>query len=292
MAEEPPLPQNFIDKIKEFEGFTPDATYDVNGYRNGYGTNALHPKERIDRNTAVDRLHRELGKAAAEVDARYPGLPPSHRAALTSLTFNAGSGWMNQGLGKAVAAGDWHDVRDKMMDYDHSAGKVLPALTDRRGVEASWMYGDAPPPGEPVAPPKSPSDGLTAPPSGNLLPFQGLFGTAPGSGTLPTPGVPGIAPAGMPEVASAPAARPAGLMNETDAAGMKARVEAAQKALEAGKDDEGKSSNSSKLTALANQLMTASQQKPTFSPMQLQPMNTGPFRPLPITLPPNFGTGR
>ena len=107
-------------------------------------------------------------------------------------------------------------------------------------------------------------------------------------------GIARIAPAGMPEVASSnpanpanPASKPPGLLSEED----QTKVDAAKKALQDEKDENG-NKNSSKLANLANQLLTASQQKPTFSPMQLQPMNTGPFRPLPINLPPNFGTGR
>ena len=155
-----PLPQNYIDAVKRFEGFTPKASWDVNNYRNGYGTNALYPGEAIDQATATDRLHGELGSAAGLVDARYPGLPEGHRAALTSLTYNAGPGWMNQGLGAAVGAGDWGKARDLLVNYNHSAGRVLPGLTDRRNTEASWMFGEGGPPGAPVSPGVAPAVAL------------------------------------------------------------------------------------------------------------------------------------
>jgi hypothetical protein len=53
------------------------------------------------------------------------------------------------------------------------------------------------------------------------------------------------------------------------------------------KSDE-QSSRSKQLMSLAQQLMAQGAQKPAFQPMQLAPSNTGPMRPLPLTLP-KFG---
>jgi lysozyme len=142
-----PLPQPYIDAVKGFEGFTPKATWDVNNLRNGYGTNARYPGEVIDQTEATNRLHSELGKAAGLVDAQFPNLPDGHRAALTSLTFNAGPGWMKSGLGAAVGSGDWDTAKRLFTSYNKSAGQVLPGLADRRNSEVSWMSGATPGPG-------------------------------------------------------------------------------------------------------------------------------------------------
>ena len=268
-----PIPQSYIDAVKRFEGFTPRATWDVNNHRNGYGTDALHPNEVIDQTEAARRLHSELGKAAAMVDARYPGLPEGHRAGLTSLTFNAGPAWMNQGLGAAVGAGDWGKARDLMMNYNHSAGKVLPGLTDRRSVEASWMFGD---PSKSVASAQPPApftpENYSAP-SGVLGPPEGLFGQAPPSGVLPSP-APALPGAGPAAVVAGVGTPPADVT--ADAA---TRLGLAQKAIDAEKETQGEK-NSKAMLALAQQLMVGSQPKPAqFA--QMAPVDTGPFRPTP-----------
>lgn len=152
MADDLPLPQPYIDAIKGFEGFTPKAQWDYAQNSNGYGTKALYPGEVINQTEAIDRLHRELGNAAAQVDKRFPDLPEGHRAALTSLTYNAGPGWMNGGLGAAVGAGDWDTAQRLFTGYNHAGGQVLPGLTARRNAEAGWFAGAPAPPAGGVAP--------------------------------------------------------------------------------------------------------------------------------------------
>jgi Transglycosylase SLT domain len=68
------------------------------------------------------------------------------------------------------------------------------------------------------------------------------------------------------------------------------RLGMAQKAVEADKETVAEK-NSKVMMALAQQLMTGSQAKPVqFA--QMAPADTGPFRPLPLNLPPGFGSGR
>jgi hypothetical protein len=136
------------------------------------------------------------------------------------------------------------------------------------------IYGEGGPPAAAAA--------TNIPASGVLGTVPGLF-SAPPSGSLPAPpGYPAQPAVPGPNTVTA-AAKPPGLLNEAD----KAKIDAAKKALAESEDK-----NSNKLASLANQLMSASQQKPAFNPVQLAQVNTGPFRPLPISLPPNFGTGR
>ncbi|WP_157088717.1 glycoside hydrolase family protein, partial [Bradyrhizobium jicamae] len=68
------------------------------------------------------RFQDEIGKAAASVDAFNPNLPPGVRAALTSLTYNAGPGWQQSGLGQAVKAGDWDKAQSIFLQYNHAGG--------------------------------------------------------------------------------------------------------------------------------------------------------------------------
>jgi hypothetical protein len=73
------------------------------------------------------------------VDSVNPHLDPGTRAALTSLTYNAGQGWGNSGLGQAIKAGDLDHAKALFLQYNESGGAVNPALTQRRLKEAEWF---------------------------------------------------------------------------------------------------------------------------------------------------------
>lgn len=135
------IDQQYLDAIKRSEGFAPKAQWDYKQNTNGYGTRALYPGEAIDRDTAEQRFQSEIGKAAGYVDKIAPNAPPGVRAALTSLTFNAGPSWMNAGLGDAVKAGDWQNAAQRFQQYNKAGGETLPALERRRGEEVGWFDG-------------------------------------------------------------------------------------------------------------------------------------------------------
>lgn len=183
------LDQSYLDAIKGFEGYAPTASWDYKQHSNGYGTRALYAGEQIDRDTAEQRFQAEIAKAAAQVDAIAPNAPPGARAALVSLTYNAGPGWTNSGLGEIVRAGDWQGAAERLQQYNKAGGQELPALVKRRAAEAAW-FNNPPGAGAPLqvaqaspaaqypTPPIPP--GSTAPP-----PF------APsGSSQFPTPPTP------------------------------------------------------------------------------------------------------
>ncbi|MGI9411865.1 MAG: lysozyme, partial [Hyphomicrobiaceae bacterium] len=73
------------------------------------------------------------------VERFAPGLDEGAKHALTSLTFNAGPGWMNDGLGQAIQQGDLEKARSIFLQYNKADGEVLPGLVKRRLVEASWF---------------------------------------------------------------------------------------------------------------------------------------------------------
>jgi GH24 family phage-related lysozyme (muramidase) len=140
------LDPSLIAAVKGFEGFAPKSSWDYKQYTNGYGTRAQSPNETIDPATAEARLNAELGKAQGQVDALgVQNMPPGVRNALTSLTFNAGPGWMNSGLGEAVKAGDWNKAQGLFLNYNKAGGQENPGLMARRQQEAQWF-------GQPTAP--------------------------------------------------------------------------------------------------------------------------------------------
>jgi len=175
------LDPQYIDAIKGSEGYTPQAQWDYKQSSSGYGTKAQPGDENIppDQLKAVheQRFSDEVGKAAAAVDSFAPNLPPGVRAALTSLTYNAGPGWQQSGLGQAVKSGDFDKAQQIFLQYNKAGGEVNPGLVARRQREAQWFGGNpqatpqtaqASPAAAPSAPlaitPQLPSAPVFAPP--------------------------------------------------------------------------------------------------------------------------------
>src|SRR5512139_1431781 len=129
------LSPDYVDAIRGFEGFNPNAYGDYKQSSIGYGSKAQYPGEVIDKAEGERRLNNDLRTAAGYVDSAYPDLPANRRAALTSLTFNAGPGWINSGLGAAVKAGDWDEAGRHFAQYANAGGKPLDALKARRAAE-------------------------------------------------------------------------------------------------------------------------------------------------------------
>lgn len=142
------LDQSYLDAIKGFEGYAPNASWDFKQYSSGYGTRAQPGDENIppDQRQALyeQRFQNEVGNAASSVDSFAPNLPAGVKAALTSLTYNAGPAWQQSGLGEAVKAGDFGKARDIFLQYNKAGGEVNPGLVSRRSQEAAWFGGGLP----------------------------------------------------------------------------------------------------------------------------------------------------
>lgn len=129
----------YLDAIKRFEGFTPRAQWDYAQSSNGYGTRARFEGEVIDRAEADRRFKAEI-KAAYDVVERFaPSLDEGTKAALTSLTYNAGPSWTSSGLGNAVSTGDMATAKAIFQQYTKAGGQSLAGLEQRRTAEAAWF---------------------------------------------------------------------------------------------------------------------------------------------------------
>lgn len=132
----------YLDGIRRFEGFTPRAQWDYAQHTNGYGTKARYPGEVVTPGEAERRFRDEVGRAAAMVERFAPHLDAGTRAALTSLTFNAGPRWMQLGLGAAIKVNDLAGARSIFVQYAKAGGEILPGLLARRVEEVRWFGSD------------------------------------------------------------------------------------------------------------------------------------------------------
>jgi lysozyme len=133
------MPRNYVGEIRGFEGYDPRAKWDYKQWTNGYGTKAQFPGETIDQSEAQKRFDAELEHARSYVKNLGVQLTPGQEAALTDLTYNAGPGWTNSGLGQAVKAGDWDTAKQRFVQYNQAGGSPHPALIKRRNSAVSWF---------------------------------------------------------------------------------------------------------------------------------------------------------
>jgi len=194
------LDPQYVDVIKGFEGYSPKASWDYKQNSSGYGTKAQPGDENIppDQLQAVheQRFQDEITKAAAHVDSVNPDLPPGAKAALTSLTYNAGPGWSKSGLGDLVRKGDLEGAQAKILEYNKAGGEVNPGLVARRQKEAAWFTAPAEnAPASPAAPPSAPPVHSPGMPLSLAPPQPPIFAQQPQPPQMQvgSPGMPGAA---------------------------------------------------------------------------------------------------
>ena len=138
-APEGAIDEGLVNFIKKEEGFRANAYWDYKQYSIGYGTKATSSTEVITEADAETRLRTEIAKADALVTAKFPNLPKGQHQALTDLTYNAGPGWEESSLGRAVAAQKIDTIKADILQYNHAGGAVNAGLTARRQAEVSWF---------------------------------------------------------------------------------------------------------------------------------------------------------
>jgi GH24 family phage-related lysozyme (muramidase) len=122
---------DYYELTRKHEGFTPKAFWDHKQWTNGFGTRARSPNEVIDKAEAQRRYDVEREKARAEV-RKLGAFSTGREEALTDLTFNAGAGWQNAGLGDAVKRGDWEEAKKRFLQYNRASGQPMAGLARRR----------------------------------------------------------------------------------------------------------------------------------------------------------------
>jgi len=157
---------SYLDAIKSFEGYAPKAQWDYAQFTNGYGTKALYSGEAITPEEAEQRFAAEIAAARSIVEKHAAGWDEGTKAALTSLTFNAGTRWITSGLGEAVRSQDIDAVKERFLQYTKAGGEVLPGLVRRRLAEFDWIGSGTAQPQTPAGPAgAAPADGAGMPTS-------------------------------------------------------------------------------------------------------------------------------
>ena len=89
---------------------------------------------------ADDQLDHDILVARTLLNLYSPGLTGSTLDALTDFVFNLGIGnYRTSTLRQLVNAKNWISVKTELLKWDHSNGKVIPDLLERRTAEASLI---------------------------------------------------------------------------------------------------------------------------------------------------------
>ena len=122
--------------LKELEGFTPAARWDVNAYRNGYGTPAREG-EKISPEDAERRALKTLRKVREKLLRRYGCLTDRQSWALSLTAYNVGG--FGERLDAAARSADNEALAAAMSLYVKSQGVMLPGLETRRAKEIEFL---------------------------------------------------------------------------------------------------------------------------------------------------------
>jgi lysozyme len=89
---------------------------------------------------ADEQLDHDILAAQTLLDIYSSGLAGNTQVALTDFVFNLGIGnYRTSTLCKLVNAKDWVSVKTELLKWDHSNGKVIPDLLERRTAEANLI---------------------------------------------------------------------------------------------------------------------------------------------------------
>ena len=134
------------DLIKSFEGCKLTAYLDTVAnppvWTIGWGHTGKEVHEALvwTQGQADEQLEHDILAADLLLSAYSPGLAGGTLEALTDFVFNLGIGnYRTSTLCKLVNAKDWGAAKLEILKWDHSNGKVVPDLLERRKAEAELI---------------------------------------------------------------------------------------------------------------------------------------------------------
>lgn len=152
----PSFSQEGLDLVRTFEGFRPEAYYDLDNKKKkgkltvGYGFTDfdipdLKPGYKIDKARAEqmlpDLIENKYGSAVLE-KVKAP-LNSQQYSALASFVYNVGpSAFNNSTMLKKLNAGDFSGAASEFKKWNKAGGKTLEGLTKRRRAEEALFRGD------------------------------------------------------------------------------------------------------------------------------------------------------
>lgn len=118
--------------LRRWEGLSLESYWDVNSYRNGWGTKAKSG-EVISLKEANRRSEAVFLKIRQDIAEEYSHLDPWQISIISVMAYNVGI--FGGQLDKALRGGDPQRIAEVMRRYVHSNGEKLQGLVNRRNDE-------------------------------------------------------------------------------------------------------------------------------------------------------------
>lgn len=122
--------------LRRWEGLSLESYWDVNAYRNGWGTKAK-AGEVISLQEANRRSEAVFLKVRQNIAEEYDNLDPWQISIISVMAYNVGS--FGGQLDKALREGDPQRIAEVMRRYVHSNGRKLQGLVNRRNDETRLL---------------------------------------------------------------------------------------------------------------------------------------------------------
>lgn len=124
--------------LKKEESLIYSPIWDVNDWRNGWGTTAKHKTERITLQEANKRTKEVFDSRYKTIDKRYPSLDRWTKLVVAAFHYNVYN--IGEGLDKSLKAGDKEKIASYMVQYvNDSKGNFRQGLKDRRVEEVKLL---------------------------------------------------------------------------------------------------------------------------------------------------------
>ncbi|MDE2019685.1 MAG: lysozyme [Patescibacteria group bacterium] len=141
---------NGIQFIKDREGFSPQAYWDVSQYSIGYGHkihggDGLTPRSVITENQATQLLYTDLAQVENVIKKLVTvALSQGQFDALSDFVYNLGAGnFQSSTLLQKLNAGDYAGAAEEFKRWIYAGGKPSVNLISRRTAEANIFTGIA-----------------------------------------------------------------------------------------------------------------------------------------------------
>lgn len=123
--------------IKEFEGYVPNAYWDVDNWRYGYGTTAQYKDQYISQDDAEKLAREEFNKRIERIKDKYANLDDWQTLIVAAFHFNVQN--IGNDLHNALLSGDNHRIEKQMKRYKFAGNKVMNGLVERRNMETALL---------------------------------------------------------------------------------------------------------------------------------------------------------
>lgn len=123
--------------IKEFEGYSPNAYWDVDNWRYGYGTTAEYKGQYISQEDAEKLAREEFNKRIERIKEKYANLDDWQTLIVAAFHFNVQN--IGNDLHYALLSGDNHKIEKQMKRYKFAGKRVMNGLVERRNMEIALL---------------------------------------------------------------------------------------------------------------------------------------------------------